>query len=102
MNNGHSVTVANDKFKKIKISGGGLQGEYRLLGPHFHWGKNDDEGSEHLVNGKAYPLEMHAVTIKDEYADIDAALASNKPDALAVLGVFFKVSGMPTIPISPP
>lgn len=91
-NDGHSVIVSNEKFEKIMISGGGLQGVYRLQEPHFHWGKNNDEGSEHLVNGKAYPLEMHAVTIKDKFVDISAALASKESDALAVLGVLFEVS----------
>jgi carbonic anhydrase len=28
---------------------------------HFHWGENDFVGSEHLINSKRYPLEIHMV-----------------------------------------
>ena len=69
-----------------------MPGEYQLLAPHFHWGKNELEGSEHLVKGKAFPLEMHAVTFKKEYGNIQAALDSGKSDALAVLGVMFTLA----------
>jgi len=32
---------------------------YSLDHIHFHWGSSDDRGSEHTINGRAYPLEMH-------------------------------------------
>ena len=44
----------------VKIRGGGLEGRYSLKHFHFHWGSQDDEGSEHMVDGKAYPLEVSA------------------------------------------
>lgn len=47
-----------DKMDPILISGGGLTGEYRLHQFHFHWGFNNDEGSEHIINGHRYPLEV--------------------------------------------
>lgn len=31
---------------------------YQLAQFHFHWGRNDSEGSEHTVDGKMYPLEV--------------------------------------------
>ena len=42
----------------VKIHGGGLHGKYSLKHFHFHWGSTDDEGSEHMVDGKAFPLEV--------------------------------------------
>ena len=36
-------------------------GEYRLLGFDVHWGENDMEGSEHLINGRSAALEFHFV-----------------------------------------
>ncbi len=41
------------------ISGGPLQGSYRLAQFHFHWGDRDDCGSEHTINQKAYSAEVH-------------------------------------------
>jgi len=94
-NKGHSVTISSDKFSEITISGGGLGDEYKLAQFHFHWGKDDMTGSEHLIDGKAFPLEMHAVTIKTKFADISKALeadSKSERDSLAVFGVLFDVT----------
>lgn len=37
-----------------KISGGPLVGTYKFKQLHFHWGANDDEGSENLINNSRY------------------------------------------------
>ena len=42
----------------VKIQGGGLSGKYALRQFHMHWGPADDEGSEHVVDGQSYPLEV--------------------------------------------
>jgi len=47
-------------------------------------------GSEHTVNGKHYPLEMHMVHIKEEYLK-DQKAAYNDEAGFAVIGVFFKI-----------
>lgn len=88
-NIGTSVTIQNDNFANIIVSGGGLDGLYKLVQFHFHWGLNDASGSEHLVDGKSFPLEMHAVFMKKKFAALTDALHSDSRDALAVLGVFF-------------
>lgn len=56
-------------------------------------GRSNEEGSEHYVEGEQYPLELHFVHVNTAYndGDIDAALASGKPDALLVVGQMFKV-----------
>ena len=51
------ATTAPDQ--QVSIEGGGLAKEYVLEQFHFHWGEKVDEGSEHLVDGKAHPLEVH-------------------------------------------
>ena len=43
------------------LSGGALEGEYELWQLHAHWGSDDDKGSEHTVDGKAYAGELHLV-----------------------------------------
>ena len=40
------------------VNGGGLPGTYKGLQFHLHWGAESDRGSEHTVNGKAYPAEV--------------------------------------------
>merc|ERR1719367_1307243 len=42
---------------------------YYLWGINFHWGTvgDDSKGSEHTVDGMAYPLEMHMIHIEDEF-----------------------------------
>lgn len=32
--------------------------EYELAEIHFHWGKEDNRGSEHTINFKSYPMEV--------------------------------------------
>lgn len=42
------------------VTGGPLEGPYRLKQFHFHWGKRHDVGSEHTVDGKSFPSEVRA------------------------------------------
>ncbi|CAK7317808.1 Carbonic anhydrase 7 [Vulpes lagopus] len=57
-NNGHSVQVDfNDSDDRTAVTGGPLDGPYRLKQLHFHWGKKHSVGSEHTVDGKSFPSE---------------------------------------------
>ena len=91
-NTGHSVTFSSDYLSTIVITGGGLKGEYKVAQFHFHWGITDAEGSEHLLDGKASPLEMHVVTMKTRFDSLRKALESHDRDALAVFGVFYQIN----------
>ena len=63
VNNGHSVKVcpADNSNVTAGISAGGLGGFYRFAQLHFHWGRHSDRGSEHRINGQAFPMEAHLV-----------------------------------------
>ncbi len=50
---------------------------------HFHWGEHHGEGSEHLVDGKQYDIELHFVHKKTAESG-----AADAPDAFTVLAVF--------------
>lgn len=72
---------------------------------HFHWGSSDLYGSEHYVDGGAYPLEVHFVHYSCEHAtlgttlhdfeteeDVTAAEDNNEDvHQLGVVGIFFDV-----------
>ncbi|XP_072024772.1 carbonic anhydrase 7-like isoform X2 [Amphiura filiformis] len=87
-NNGHSVQV--DLTGNYYIEGGPLKSTYQAAQFHFHWGSIDSQGSEHTLNGKHYPAEMHIVHWdRDNYQSIGEAVGHK--NGLAVLGVFLEV-----------
>ena len=38
--------------------------KFDLFQLHFHWGRNDYQGSEHQINDKKFPLEVLQVKLK--------------------------------------
>lgn len=68
----------------VVMEGGGLPHKYVLDQMHFHW------GSEHTINGRRYPLELHMVHHDVRFATLSDALASK--NGVAVLGILFHVS----------
>ncbi|XP_050294874.1 carbonic anhydrase 13 isoform X2 [Anthonomus grandis grandis] len=72
-----------------ELSGGPLEGTYVLEQFHCHWGKTNNEGSEHTINGKKFAGELHLVHWNStKYSSFEAA--AKHSDGLAVLGVFLK------------
>ena len=71
------------------MSGGTLRQVYQLLQLHFHWGSVDNQGSEHTLNGKRFPMEMHLVHKSSSFESVDSALENT--EGLAVAGFFFEV-----------
>jgi len=71
------------------LTGGPLDNEYGVAQMHAHWGSKDGVGSEHTIDGRSYDAELHIVHYNTKYGDISAAV--DKPDGLAVLGMFLKL-----------
>uniref|UniRef100_A0A671R941 Carbonic anhydrase n=1 Tax=Sinocyclocheilus anshuiensis TaxID=1608454 RepID=A0A671R941_9TELE len=92
VNSGDSVVVTLDD-EKIKVQGGNLPGEYNTKQFHLHWGNgSSSSGSEHTVDGKQYPMELHIVSVHSKYnGSVSAALAAKDSTGLAVLGFFIEV-----------
>ncbi|XP_026565937.1 carbonic anhydrase 4 [Pseudonaja textilis] len=88
-NNGHTVIVQLDPSGKVEL--GGLNGRYKVVQFHFHWGsevgKTQSPGSEHSIDGERYPMELHIVHIKEEFGNIESA---SEEKGVAVLGFFIK------------
>merc|ERR1712004_101449 len=78
-----------------QVYGGGLPGIYQFAQFHLHWGSVDSQGSEHTINQKAYPMELHLVHFKTEYGNDIMSAITNEPrgknDNLAVLGIMFEI-----------
>jgi carbonic anhydrase len=93
VNNGHSVQFSGSDFKNVpEISGGGLDGPYVFTQFHFHWGAKDSRGSEHVINGHRYPLELHIVHRKKSD---NASYASIDSSGMAVVSVLFTIGKVP-------
>ena len=83
-NSGYTVT-----FRPNASSVTTLQthtGEYVLDNFHYHWGTSAGCGSEHLVDGKQYDMEIHFVFKKVNNTNPNAG------DAISVIGIFGEVS----------
>ncbi|XP_040272308.1 carbonic anhydrase 15-like [Bufo bufo] len=87
MNDGHSVLLSLSG--DISISGAGLPNKYKALQFHFHWGSPNKDGSEHTVDGKQFPLELHIVHMNTKFNSITEA--KKDPQGLAVLGILITV-----------
>ncbi|XP_076850178.1 carbonic anhydrase 4-like isoform X1 [Brachyhypopomus gauderio] len=88
INNGHTVKV--NLSGNARVAGGGLEGAYKAMEIHFHWGSGGGPGSEHTLDGDQFPMEMHIVHIKDKYSSVSDAVKD--PFGVAVLGVWYQES----------
>lgn len=80
-NNGHSVQFNPNPGQQpasLEIH----TGVYEGLQFHFHWGECHGKGSEHLIDGTQYDLEIHFVHKK-----VGDSSGGSAPDSLAVLAV---------------
>ncbi|KAL2077967.1 hypothetical protein ACEWY4_025652 [Coilia grayii] len=89
-NTGKTVKV---EFKSglLSVSGGGLSTSYDTLQFHIHWGNTSTvAGSEHTLNGKQFPMELHIVNAKSSHnGNISQVLQDST--GLAALGFFIEV-----------
>ncbi|KAH8383233.1 hypothetical protein KR009_007537 [Drosophila setifemur] len=92
INNGHTVEfqVPTTKYgERPYVTGGLMQDCFVAENVHFHWGSSTSKGSEHVLNGQRYDLEMHIVHRNIKYLTVEEA--RDHSDGLAVLAVLFKV-----------
>ncbi|XP_056655555.1 carbonic anhydrase 2-like [Monodelphis domestica] len=92
VNKGHSFEVEFDSSTdKSVLSGGPLTEKYKLTQLHFHWGRRDEEGSEHSIDDLKYASELHMVHWNTKYSTVSESI--HQPDGLAVVAIFLKVGG---------
>lgn len=61
-NTGRHVSLRLDKEHLVNISGGPMTYSHRLEEIRLHFGSEDSQGSEHLLNGQAFSGEVCGVT----------------------------------------
>uniref|UniRef100_A0A8C4S5T8 Carbonic anhydrase n=1 Tax=Erpetoichthys calabaricus TaxID=27687 RepID=A0A8C4S5T8_ERPCA len=89
-NTGYSVQV--NLPSTLKIKGSDFSTTYKAVQLHLHWGSEKEPGSEHLLDGEQYSMELHIVHMKEKYKSIDEA--KNDSAGLAVLGFLYEVTEM--------
>lgn len=68
-NNGHAAEL---RFRyrdgrPVRLLGGPLKVAYNLDNIHWHWGSQDNLGSEHTLNSRRFAAEMHLVLWNSRY-----------------------------------
>uniref|UniRef100_A0A9J7YW07 Carbonic anhydrase n=1 Tax=Cyprinus carpio carpio TaxID=630221 RepID=A0A9J7YW07_CYPCA len=85
-NTGTTIQVTLD-HKKMHVEGGDLPGLFASTEFHLHWGNGSTTpGSEHSVNGKRYPMELHIVNKAERNGSVPS------DSILAALGIFIEAS----------
>ncbi|XP_050740246.1 carbonic anhydrase 2-like isoform X3 [Eriocheir sinensis] len=87
-NTGHAVQVSATIH--ASVSGGNLHGKYIFSQFHYHFGAENDRGSEHTVNGNRFPAEVHLVHYLERYGSFSEALKHD--NGVAVLSVMLELS----------
>jgi carbonic anhydrase len=90
-NNGHGLSFAFTDGTAPTVTGGRLGSDiFEFAQFHWHWGSVSTQGSEHTLDGKEYPAELHLVHFNKKYGTLGDAVS--QADGLAVLGFFYEVS----------
>ncbi|KAJ9583991.1 hypothetical protein L9F63_021661 [Diploptera punctata] len=91
LNNGKTVEIRMKRRRyQPVLCGGPLPEPYRLDQLHFHWGPSNHQGSEHLVNGKRYAMEVQLIHCAEKYKSLDKACDYRK--GIAVVAILLQAS----------
>ena len=103
VNNGHSLQFTPDTADASRTVQT-FRGTYELLQFHFHWGANNAQGSEHMVDGFQYSGELHFVhkttstsasNTDFDYYTVVGVLLEGSDDVSATDTVWYPFSNIP-------
>ncbi|KAM7371262.1 hypothetical protein PAMP_010749 [Pampus punctatissimus] len=90
-NTGRHVSLRLDKEHLVNISGGPMTYSHRLEEIRLHFGSEDGQGSEHLLNGQAFSGEVQLIHYNHElYTNYTEAAKS--PNGLVIVSIFMKIA----------
>eukprot|EP00054_Salpingoeca_dolichothecata_P011266 m.62638 g.62638 ORF g.62638 m.62638 type:complete len:373 (-) comp19385_c1_seq1:170-1288(-) len=92
--NGHTLEVGLPSGSSAQLTLNAknpLGEEFELEQLHFHWGPDNDKGSEHTLNGYRYPLEMHLVNYRKSETFAEAVSDTDETLGLAVVSQMFRI-----------
>lgn len=72
------------------LSGSVLRCPYEFWCFHFHWGSDNEHGSEHRLDGRQLPMEIHLVFYNVKYLNTNEALKAK--DGILTLVYMCKVT----------
>ncbi|TRY73896.1 hypothetical protein TCAL_07770, partial [Tigriopus californicus] len=94
-NSGHGIvfTLETSINDMINISGGPLAYNYPIHSVAFHFGLNDDGGSEHLIDGRRFPGEIQILGYNaDLYENL--SLAVQHPNGLVGISILMEIGDL--------
>lgn len=88
-NDGHKITIGFAGTQPNVTVPGHPGSCFRPYSVHWHWGSDTNQGSEHWIEGRQYPMEGHIVMWNCQlYSSLDEAV--NGFRGLAVLGTVYE------------
>ena len=91
VNTGHGMKLVVDETSSsyVNVSGGPLSYQYRVYELHFHFAAEDNQGSEHMIDGRMLPMEIQIFAYNEIYQNASKALSSFS--GLVAISIFAKV-----------
>ncbi|KAF3858868.1 hypothetical protein F7725_012069 [Dissostichus mawsoni] len=87
-----TMDTQSASFSSPMVTGGPLPSdhEYELHEVRFHWGKENQRGSEHTVNFKAFPMELHLIHWNSTlFNSLEDALG--KKNGVVIIALFVQI-----------
>lgn len=101
MNTGRGIKFIVSNNSSVTLSGGPLSYEYTLSHLLIHYGREDDRGSEHTINGIPFPGEIQLYFYNSQLYH-NWTEASDQPNGLAAIGILVQLASRITSPSSHP
>ncbi|XP_068214609.1 uncharacterized protein [Palaemon carinicauda] len=90
LNNDHGAVILPAMEYRATIQGGPFITPYNFFHYHFHWGSPTTNGSEHTINGRRYPGEIHMLVNNQSLGGLQQSLGVER--GIYEISVFLEFS----------
>nr|CAH8832589.1 unnamed protein product [Trichobilharzia regenti] len=91
-NSGYDVRISLTS-ESVQLNGGPFSYVYQIAFMHIKFGSTSSQGSEHKINGKAFPGELQIYAFNSDLYH-NFSHASHRPNGILAVSVFFKIGNM--------